>query len=80
LRRASISSRIWVSVFMTLTSSHMRALCLREVNRRGEKQPDECIAEESGDLTDGLFERSVAIAHERSPCPRSPKASCAVQK
>jgi len=62
----------------------MRALYLREVNlpggRSGEEQADERIAEDGGDLANGLIERSIAFAHERSPCPRSPKASCAVQK
>ena len=61
----------------------MRARCLREVNlpdgRSREDQAHECIAKNSGDLANGLIERSIAIAHERSPCPRSPKASCAVQ-
>jgi hypothetical protein len=59
----------------------MRALCLREVNLPDggirKKQADECIAEDGGDLADGLIERGIAIAHERSPCPRSPQASCA---
>jgi hypothetical protein len=45
----------------------MRALCLREVNRRGQKQAHEGVAEDSGDLADGLIERGVVIAHERSP-------------
>jgi hypothetical protein len=49
----------------------MRALRLREVNlpdgRIGEDQADECIAEGGGDLADGIIERGVAIAHERSP-------------
>jgi hypothetical protein len=48
--------------------------------RSGEEQADERIAEDGGDLANGLIERSIAFAHERSPCPRSPKASCAVQK
>ncbi|MEB2363708.1 MAG: hypothetical protein OZ929_20395 [Bryobacterales bacterium] len=49
----------------------MRALCLREVNlpdeRSGENQAHDCIAENGGDLADGLIERGVAFAHERSP-------------
>jgi len=79
-RRASISQWISVSFFMALTGSHMRALCLRKVNWRGEKQADKCIGENGGDFADGFVERGVAFAHERSPCPRSPKASCAVRK
>ncbi|HEU0138518.1 MAG TPA: hypothetical protein VFQ79_02360 [Bryobacteraceae bacterium] len=49
----------------------MRALCLCEVNLPdgwiGEDQAHECIAEDSGDLADGVFERGIVIAHERSP-------------
>ena len=49
----------------------MRALRLREVNLLDggirEEQADECIAEDGGDFVDGLIERGVAIAHERSP-------------
>jgi hypothetical protein len=45
----------------------MRALCLWEVNRRGQKQAHEGIAEDGGDLADGLIERGVVFAHERSP-------------
>jgi hypothetical protein len=55
----------------------MRALCLREVNlpggRSGEEQADECIAENAGDLADGLIERGIAIAHERSPSEDHPR-------
>ncbi len=44
----------------------MRALCLGEVNLRcgwhGEEQPDERIAEDGGDLVDGLIERGIVIA------------------
>ncbi len=54
-----------------LTSSHMRALYLRQVNllagRIGEEQPDDGIADDCGNLLNGLIERGVAIAHERSP-------------
>lgn len=32
-----------------------------------EKQADERIAEDGGDLADGLIQRGIAIAHERSP-------------
>jgi hypothetical protein len=49
------------------------------VRRIVEEQADECIAEDDGDLANGLIERGIAFAYERSPCPRSPKASCAVQ-
>jgi hypothetical protein len=49
----------------------MRALYLRQVNllagRIREEQADECIAEDGGNFADGLIERGVAIAHERSP-------------
>lgn len=66
-----MSLRISVSSFMALTSSHIRALRLREVNlpdgRMREEQAHECIAQNGGHLTDGLIERGVAIAHERSP-------------
>jgi hypothetical protein len=48
--------------------------------RIGEDQADKRIAQNGCDLADGLIESGIAIAHERSPCPRSPKASCAVQK
>ena len=76
LRRPSISSLIRVgstavSFLMALTSSHMRALYLRQVNllagRIGEEQADECIAEDGGDFGNGAVEGGVAIAHERSP-------------
>ena len=56
---------------MALTSSHMRALCLRRVNlvagRIREEQPDQCIAEDGCDFGDGAVEGGVVIAHERSP-------------
>ena len=49
----------------------MRALCLREVNlpdgRIEEDQAHEGVAEDGGGLVDGLIERGIAIAHERSP-------------
>ena len=77
LRRPSISSRIWVSVFMVLASVPMRALRLWEVNFRaagmGEQQPDEGRAEDGGDLVDGVIESVVAIAHEGSPWPAQPE-------
>jgi hypothetical protein len=64
---------------MVLTSSHMRALCLWEVNlpveRSGEEQPDECIAEDGGGFADGLIERGIAFAHERSPSEDHPRRS-----
>jgi len=54
----------------------MRALRLREVNlpvrRIGEEQPHECIAENGGDLADGLIERGVAFADERCPFENHP--------
>jgi hypothetical protein len=56
---------------MVLTSSPIRALCLREVNlftgRIGEEKTDECIAEEGGDFGNSFVERGITIAHERSP-------------
>ena len=59
------------SFLMSLTSSQMRALYLRQVNLRAgrsrEEQADECIAQDGGNFVDGLIERGVAIAHERSP-------------
>ena len=75
-RRLSISSLIRaestaVSFLMALTTSYMRALCLRQVNKEvgrfGEEQAHERIAEDGGCFVDGLIERGVAIAHERSP-------------
>jgi hypothetical protein len=52
---------------MALTSSYMRALCLWEVNlsdgRSGGDQAHEGIAEDGGDLADGVIEYGVAIAH-----------------
>jgi hypothetical protein len=58
-----------VSFLMALTSSHMRALRLRQVNgevgRFGKKQAHERVAEDGGCFADGLIERGVA--HERSP-------------
>jgi hypothetical protein len=49
----------------------MRALRLWEVNlpdgRSGEDQAHEGVAEDGGDLMDGLIERGIAFAHERSP-------------
>ena len=70
---------------MALTSSHMRDLSLWEVNLSGarsgeEDQAHEGVAQDGGDLGDGLIERGIAFEHERSPCPRSPKASCAIRK
>lgn len=71
LRRPSISARISISVFIALTRSPMRALCLREV-----KFPADCVREEhayeggaenGSDLTYSLIERGIVIAHERSP-------------
>jgi hypothetical protein len=57
----------------------MRALCLWEVNlpgeRSGEEQPDECIAEDGGDLAYGLIERGIAFAHERCPFGNHPRRS-----
>jgi hypothetical protein len=62
----------------------LRAPRLGEVNRQdggiGKEQAHEGIAEDGGDLANGLIERGDMIAHDQSPCPRSPKASCAVQK
>ncbi|MCC7174418.1 MAG: hypothetical protein IT159_04410 [Bryobacterales bacterium] len=73
-----------VSFLMALTSSHMRALRLREVSlrvrRAGKKQAHKRNAEDGGGFADDLVERGIMIVHERSPCPRSPKASCAVRK
>jgi hypothetical protein len=60
---------------MALTSSHMRALCLWEVNWRGEKQPHECVAQDGGDLFDGLIEPGIVIAHERCPFGNHPRRS-----
>jgi hypothetical protein len=64
---------------MVLTGSHMRALCLRQVNlvfgRIREEQPDECIAEDGGDFVNGAVEDGVAIAHERSPLEDYPRRS-----
>jgi hypothetical protein len=49
----------------------MRALYLRQVNllagRIGEEQAYKGIAKDGRNITDGLIERGVAIAHERSP-------------
>ena len=70
-RRLSISSRMLVSFFMALTTSDMSALSLPKVNRSlgrfGEEEAHECIGQDGGCLVDGLIERGVAIAHERSP-------------
>jgi hypothetical protein len=53
---------------MALTTSHMRALCLREVNSGfAEKQAQIGLGEKSGDLPDGVFKRGVAAGHERFP-------------
>jgi hypothetical protein len=49
----------------------MRALRLWEVNlpdgRSGEDQPHEGVAQDGGNLADGLIECGIVIAHERSP-------------
>ncbi len=49
----------------------MRALRLWEVNspdgRSGEDQAHEGVAQDGGNLGDGLIERGIVIAHERSP-------------
>jgi hypothetical protein len=48
-----------------------QGLCFQQVNFVAgwirEEQPDQCIAEDGGDLGNGAVEGSVAIAHERSP-------------
>jgi hypothetical protein len=45
----------------------MRAIGLWEVNAGlAEKQAQLSLAEEGGDLSDGLFRRGVAAWHERS--------------
>src|ERR1017187_9982845 len=75
LRKASISSRrpvdLSVSVFIVLTSSHMRAGILGTVNflpeRFGEAQAHVGGGKYGGDLTYGFGAISVAVVHERSP-------------
>src|ERR1019366_4715106 len=74
-RRASISSRrpvdLLVSVFIVLTSSHMRAGILGTVNflpeRFGEAQAHVGGGKYGGDLAYGLGAIRIAVVHERSP-------------
>jgi len=64
-KRKRKQASLWVE------SSHLRALCLREVNlwegRIQEKQAHKRLAENGGDFWNGLNARGVAIAHERRP-------------
>ena len=74
-RKASISSRgpvdPLVSVFIVLTSSHMRAGILGTVNfllwSFGEAQAHVGGREDGGDLAYGFDTISMAVVHERSP-------------